>query len=561
MRMNSGNARRLGLALALTSGALAVAAPAALAAPAISSTPFSGLANTGTTAVAVTGTGFTSDAVNQALGLYVGVTATVSGTIYADMGSAQYVFASSTDAQTRLATDGTFSTTVTASRRFTSNGTDIDCAVVQCVIRTWRAHGNPTDANVLATQAIRFAPDISTSVTVTPNGDLSRTAPTTVTITGSGFDPSLAGGRGLYVVYGPKNPNYWTDTSAYGGAKYVFAAGSPGASTDRLNADGTFSTTLDVQPVYTTRSGTTIDCRVIECDVLTFAAQGRVSPDFDTTTPLTFAPPAPTAEVSPTTELNRDAATLVTIRGQNYFYRFGAYVGLTATVDGSVLYGDQSTFRWVRTAAMGARTPEETITDGAFTTTISATPTFTTDRGVTVDCRVTQCAISSWPAHSLPTPETLYTNAPLTFAAAQVVVPPPPDERRDPVPSPTPTVVAPKATSAKKAQKVGKKGIAVVGTIAVGSQDATLKPYKLKVKIGKKRYAATVIVPKSVKAGKKATVKVKLSKKAIAALKGRAVKVTAKVKVTAGGKATTVATKATLKGAAVKKKAVKHHKK
>ncbi len=64
-------------------------------------------------------------------------------------------------------------------------------------------------------------------------------------------------------------------------------------------------------------------------------------------------------------------------------------------------------------------------------------------------------------------------------------------------------------------------------------------------------------MPKSVKAGKKATIKVKLSRKAIAALKGRSLKVTVKVKVTAGGKATTVSTKATLKGAAVKKAAKK----
>ncbi|MDO8198399.1 hypothetical protein Q5424_09735 [Conexibacter sp. JD483] len=807
-------ARRASAALALAAGTLAVTAAGAFAAPAITVAPTTGLDLASANSLTVNGTGFTSDAVVQATGLYAGVTATVDGSVYADNANAKYIRASGPTADTLLNADGTFSTTVAASRRFTSGATEIDCAVVQCVLRTWRAHANPDATNLLALRPILFAlaSPGTPAVTVTPSVGLDRDTPTTVTVAGSGFDPNTANGIGFYAAYGPITSSYWTQSSrAFGSVKWVRPNATPSASGEVLNPDGTWRTTLTASPTYTDGDGTTYDCRRITCGVITFAAQGNANRSFDTASPVAFAaevippavsatptsgldrdatttvtvrgtnfaggvyaglsatvngtvlfgagqsdfrwiraggptpettlagdgsftttlpvsptfrtgdgtvvdcrvtqcaiitwpqhsnpttaslytstpvtfaaeviPPAvsatptsgldrdatttvtvrgtnfaggvyaglsatvngtvlfgagqsdfrwiraggptpettlagdgsftttlpvsptfrtgdgtvvdcrvtacaiatwpqhsnpttaslytstpvtfaavvipPSVQVSPATELNRDGATTVTINGQNY--TGGTYVGLTATVDGRVLYGDQSTFHWVRS---GGPTPAETLNaDGTFTTTIAVTPTFVTEDGVTVDCRVTQCAISSWRQHTIPTPEALYTNTPLAFAAAVIpppverrdetpVTPAPPVDRRDP--TPTPTVVTPKGTSVKRAVTIAKNGTATVGTIAVGSQAATLAPVKLTIKIGKKRYAASVVVPKKVAAGKKAAVKLKLSKKAIAALKGRSLKVTVKVKVTAGGKTTTITSKATLKGAATK---------
>ena len=544
MRINPCNARRLGLALALTGGTLAAAAPAALAAPAVAVSPATDLAQSGQE-ITVRGTGFAAPDVPS--GVYVGLTAEVDGEIAFTTAAFSWV-------RTTSITDGAFETRFTVSRNVTlskadSTTADVDCARVVCSITTWPQHTNPRSDTRYTTTPIGFA--TGATVTVAPKSDLSRTGETTLTISGSGFDPAF-NANGFYVAYG-KQPTAFpvsaTDAELLPVQKWVSPMTPEGAQTARLNADGTFSTTLTISPTWTTRGATPTDVNCAfqiyaQCGVYTWAAHGANRfRGFDTRTQVTFTPLTPKLEASPTTNLNRDAATTVTLRGSDF--SSGVYAGLVAVVGDRVLTGPQTSFRWLRA---NGPTPADTISEtGGFTTTLDITPTFQSET-TAIDCRVTACVLATWRQHSNPTPATLLTSTPVTFAAAVI---PPPERRIDPVP----TVVAPKATSVKKAQKVGKNGVATVGTIAIGSQDATLKPYKLTLKIGKKRYAATVVVPKSVKAGKKATVKVKLSKKAIAALKGRSLKVTVKVKVTAGGKATTVSTKATLKGAAVKKKA------
>lgn len=552
MRMNPSAARtRLGLALALTAGTLAAAAPAALAAPSITVTPFSDLDAAAPNALTVRGTGYTADAVTQSLGFYAGITATVDGTIYADMASARYLRDGFPDGPTRLTTDGRFETVVTANRRFTSGATEIDCAVTQCIVRTWRAHGNPSDTNLLAQKPIIFAdPDPNAPVvTAVPSRELGA-APTEIAVSGTGFNPNSNRGLGFYAVYGPITATYWTQSSgAFGAFKRISAGATPSPSADVLNLDGSWSTRLTVQPLYTTREGT-YNCRLVRCGILTFAAQGGSDRTLDTATPLSFTPLTPKVEVSPTTGLSRDAATTVTIRGSDFSTL--AYASVTAIVDGRIVTPPARTSaRYLR---LNGPTPADTMNiDGSFETTLPVSPSFTTDSGLTVNCLVTQCAVSTWQHQTNPTPESLYTTAALTFAAAPVVPPVVPPVR----PPVTPPALAPKAVVFKKTQTVGKNSTAAIGRVT-SNVDATLSaPKSVKVKIGRKRYTLTVTVPKSVKAGKSATVKVKLSRKALAALKGRTVRVSVSVRVTANGRTSTVKTTGKITAKKAKKAAKK----
>jgi len=539
MRMNSGiaartrNARRMGAALALAVGALGAGAATAAAAPSLTVTPASNLDPSAANSLAVTGNGFTSDLIPaDRAGVYAALTATVEGSILADQGNARFF-------PTVALASGTFNTTLTVNRRFTSGSTEVDCLVTQCVIRSWLAHDTPSAENTLATRAITFdvADPGTPEVTVTPRTDIPREGETTVTISGRGFDPNVNNGNGFYIAYGPRNAaNYWLSTKGYGATKWVRPGGSVTATQDALNPDGTFSTTLTVKPTYTGGDGNTYDCRVISCSIITFAAQGSSDRSFDTDTPLTFAPPPPAAEVSPVTNLNRDGATTVTVRGSNF--QTGTYVSVTAVVDGQLL-ADQANAKWVR---RGGPTPDQTINaDGSFETAVSVNPTFTSG-DKTVDCRVTQCAISTWRQHSNPTVDTLYTTTPIAFAAAPIVDPP--------VEQPK----GPQASVTKvKAQLLGSKLGARVGFLTCKTDCTVKAPKSVKVKIGKKKYTATVVVPKTGKAGKRFQVRVKLTKAAAKALAGRSAKVSVKVTLTADGMQETKTVSATVKAKKAKK--------
>lgn len=549
MRMNSGNAgrsrtaRRLALGLAVAAGTLAATASAAVAAPRAVVAPSVNLDRAAPNALSVTGTGYTTDAVDPVLGLYVAVTAVVNGEIVYDMPNGDHISTTYPAGPRRLNADGSFAAAVTVNRRFTLGPTEVDCAVTQCFLTTWRAHGAPTTANTLTQKAILFraAAPGTPEVTVAPRIDLPREGETTVTISGTGFDPSTAGGNGFYIGYGPRLADYWRSTRAYGATKWIRPGATPSASQDVLNPDGSFRTTLTLTPSYE-RDSVAYDCRVIACEIITFAAQGSADRTFDTSTPITFAPvppPPPVATVSPTTGLNRDAATTVTVNGSNF--ATGTYIALTATVNGQVLTAPQDSSRWVR---RGGPTPAETLNaDGTFATTVSVTPTFTSGT-TTVDCRVTQCAIATWRQHSNPTPATLYTTTPIAFAAAPIVTPP--VRREDPqVPAPKPPAFKP-----VKPQGIAKNRTAKVAILTCGGVDCKVTvPRSVTFKIGKKRYRAAVTAPESVKAGRRAEVRVKLTKAAVKALKGRTAKLKVKITVVADGKSVVKTSSVTLRGA------------
>lgn len=166
-------------------------------------------------------------------------------------------------------------------------------------------------------------------VTVEPTG-LLPAGSTTITVTGSGFDPNVANGNGIYVVFGPITaaPGYYLDPSIYGAFKWVSPGGAESPATAPLGADGTFSTTLDITSTMTTSAGD-IDCTTAACAVITFAAHGSQDRSQDTCTWVRFvsdgsgpaapaaspvdgaeASLAPAASVAPASSAAPDASTV-----------------------------------------------------------------------------------------------------------------------------------------------------------------------------------------------------------------------------------------------------------
>jgi hypothetical protein len=112
-----------------------------------------------------------------------------------------------------------------------------------------------------------------------------------ITVTGSGFDPAANGAAGIYVSFGPKVEDHWTNASVLQVTKWVSRDNLPTDARDTLNPDGTFQTTLPISAVYTDRNGAEVDCTAVQCYVITFAARGSADRSQDTFTPVTFGTP------------------------------------------------------------------------------------------------------------------------------------------------------------------------------------------------------------------------------------------------------------------------------
>jgi len=144
------------------------------------------------------------------------------------------------------------------------------------------------------------------TVTVTPSRDVPREGASLV-VQGSGFDPNRNNGVGIYVVFGPRAPEFWRNANLFAAAKWVHrnATSSPGQAP--LRPDGSFSVTLEgISARYTDGDGRTVDCLTTGCYVITMAAHGLPDRSQDTFTPIAFAgAPAPT----PTTTVPGPAPT------------------------------------------------------------------------------------------------------------------------------------------------------------------------------------------------------------------------------------------------------------
>lgn len=523
---------RLALAAAIAAGALGASAATAAAAPSITVTPSTGLDPDPavTTTVTVSGRGFAAPDVPG--GFYVSQTAVVDGRVIANPPPrARWIRSDAVGA------DGTFSADLDVARTLSDGTSTVDCAVTQCYVTAWQEHTNPDASTIHAQAPINFAlPDLGTPVvTVSQTSGLPREGDTELTVTGTGFDPNKNGGNGVYVVYGPKVDQFWTlPQSTFGAVKWVRRDPRPSPAQVELKPNGTFQTTLTVSPTYTTRDGRSYDCREVECAILTFAAHGSTDRSLDTVTPLAFAPkppPPPSVEVAPTTGLNPSGPTTVTVRGANFFV--GSYVSVTAIVDGRVL-GDQANARWMR--ANGPTPADRLNPDGTFTTTLTVNPTFKVG-DVTIDCRVTRCAISTWRQHSNPTPATLFTSTPIAFAAQ------PAD------PGDTPKAVAPTTRRMRKVQRVKRNRTVAVGIVTCGSADCRIvAPRVVRVRIAKKRYRARVLAPRTVRAGARARVRIRLTKAGMRALRGRRANVRVNLRIVSDGKRVNRAVRAKIAG-------------
>jgi hypothetical protein len=144
------------------------------------------------------------------------------------------------------------------------------------------------------------------TITIEPAGPLPD-QDQTIILTGSGFDPLANGGVGIYVVFGPlaDAPTFYTDAERYGAARWVHPGAVAGPGQAALEADGSFTTTLEIQPRYVDGHDVAVDCVATPCHVITMAAHGATDRSQDTFTAVTFGP----ASATPTTD--RDSATWI----------------------------------------------------------------------------------------------------------------------------------------------------------------------------------------------------------------------------------------------------------
>lgn len=165
------------------------------------------------------------------------------------------------------------------------------------------ALGAPVGAAPAVTAAVGPA---APTVTVTPTRDVPREGASLV-VDGRGFDPDRNNGVGIYVVFGPRAPEFWRNANLFAAAKWVHrnASASPGQAP--MRPDGSFSVTLEgISARYTDGDGRTVDCLSTGCYVITMAAHGLPDRSQDTFTPIAFAgAPAPT----PTTTVPGPAPT------------------------------------------------------------------------------------------------------------------------------------------------------------------------------------------------------------------------------------------------------------
>ncbi len=157
------------------------------------------------------------------------------------------------------------------------------------------------------------------SIDITVVGDDAKSAvadtsaPTKLSLSGSGFQSIEGGFGGIYVLFGWVAGDGW-EPSAGGesGVTYRYVTDDPnapagyqlfvpfpGSSTaaegngGTVAADGTWSAELTIagpsfSPVDADGTGETIDCREVQCGIITFGAHGVVNPANESFTPIAF---------------------------------------------------------------------------------------------------------------------------------------------------------------------------------------------------------------------------------------------------------------------------------
>lgn len=162
----------------------------------------------------------------------------------------------------------------------------------------------------------------------------SASGPTSVTVSGSGFQSIKNAFGGIYVVFGyAKSSNWQPSKGGTSGKDFFYVADSqsknnkgyqrfvafPGSSTADsanggvINANGSFRLSMVIPgPTFTaaTSSGgsTTIDCREVTCGIFTFGAHGVVNGKNESFVPISFGPAAATQQTPATQAPQQDKA-------------------------------------------------------------------------------------------------------------------------------------------------------------------------------------------------------------------------------------------------------------
>lgn len=490
------------------------AASAASAAGAVSVSPSSGL--TAGQVITVTGTGYV--AADNPVGVYAGQIAQIGDTVYSNMAASSWV--SSLDG------DGGFTTTLTPTRTFTSNSTTIDCAIVQCKIGVWRAHGNPLPAGSApqpgaypldGEQDISFA--VTPSLSVSPTADLDP-AGDTVPVAGTGFlkETNL---NGAYVAQAATVDGLLV----YRGAKWVAhatATGGAGASAP-INNVGAFSTTVDVvgSGTFTVRSGQgqpagstrDVDCAEVACSIVTWSAHSAAAaPSFSTSTPIAFAagegPEDPGTgpggafglAVSPTSGLPTDGPSTVTVTGSGYSATepgiYVVYGPLAGQTDRNAFYGGA---QWLHVGGGNL-----SVT-GSFSTTLAVAPTYTDGNGNVVNCTVVQCYVQTMRAHGFTDINQDFA-VPVTFGATVETPAPDANAAQAPTDAPlnqAPSTPAPNTGSSGPAvgPTLGKLTVASSGRASLQVSERSTVTFVLRKKVGGTWKVVKVVRVKAAGAG------------------------------------------------------------
>ncbi|MCL1897977.1 MAG: hypothetical protein FWG16_04065 [Micrococcales bacterium] len=152
---------------------------------------------------------------------------------------------------------------------------------------------------------------------------------TTLQVAGSGFESIEGGYGGIYVMFGTVKGSWQPSLGGVGGTDYLYVPDSqdkdnaghfrfisfPGSITEAtavgvLAANGSWSADLLVPgPVFTTTDSSgqvaTVDCRQVQCGVITIGAHAVINAANETFTPVNFVgagtvkPPAPAATTPP----------------------------------------------------------------------------------------------------------------------------------------------------------------------------------------------------------------------------------------------------------------------
>ncbi|MFJ3394235.1 HtaA domain-containing protein [Leifsonia aquatica] len=333
--------------------------------------------------VTVNGTGFST----TGSGFYVGV-GPKSATDNADwfVSAAYYQGVKwATTAGTygaKINADGSISIALTKLKRvFTSNGTSVDCAAVECGVYTFAAHGS-ADRSQDTYTPIAFAAPTATSLAVSSSASSVVTG-TSVTLTAT------------------------VSPAAVGSVEFFDGTTSLGTSSISSGTTTTLDTSaLAVGPHQITAAFTPTDATV---------AAPSTAP---ATTVTVTAVATPAVVLSPTSGLD-PAAGSVTVNGTGFATTGpGFYIGVgpksaTDNADWSTNAKYYQGVKWATTAGTyGAKINA----DGSFTIGLSGLKRVFTSNGATVDCRAVECGVYTFAAHgSADRSQDTYT--PITFAA------------------------------------------------------------------------------------------------------------------------------------------------